>query len=167
MRPKGGRLIERCSIVVGVAVWAFGVSVARADIPPADACTSPEQPCQVAGPHYDQPGLCKVATCAKGVPDGDGGITTMTYACNRCQLSAEGGGGAGGGEAGAGGASAGAGGASAGAGGASAGTGGTPVGTEKKSSGCAVAGSDPGAAAAVIGILALLAARRRRRVTTG
>jgi len=156
-------LIVIGSIVVGAATFALGGTVARADIPPPDACTSPGQPCQVAGPNYDQAGVCRESTCTKGLPNGDGGITTMSYACNRCQLGAGGGGGAGGagGSSGVGGAA----GAGAAAGASGAGTGGAPVDPGKKSSGCAVAGGGDRADVAALAGLALLLARRRRRRT--
>jgi len=168
------------TVVVMGTLW--GAGAARADIPPADACTSPGQPCQVAGPNYDQPGICQTATCTRGTPDGHGGVTTTTYACNRCELS--GAGGAGGqesGTAGTSGSNGGAGGTPAAAGGAggtpaaaggaggapaAAGTGGQPVlgGPSKvsKSSGCAVAGSDGAPGLTALLLMALLLTRRAR-----
>src|SRR3569623_1560333 len=72
-------------IVVAVVMGTLGgAGAARAAVAPRDACTSPGQPCQVAGPNYDQPGICQTSTCLKSVPDGDGGRTTISYACNLC-----------------------------------------------------------------------------------
>ena len=99
------------SVVVFVAA---GAGLARADVAPPDACTAPGQPCQKAGPQYDQAGVCTTSLCTKYMPGPDGG-TTMRYNCNLCELSDAGvGGGAGGGTGG-----------SPGAGG-TPGTGGTP-----------------------------------------
>jgi hypothetical protein len=169
--------------VAVIAALALGANVARADIAPADACTSPGQPCQNAGPSYDQAGVCTAATCTKTIYNGPGDLTTMQYACNQCQPAGGAGGsngGAGGtstatggvggtsGETGgAGGTSQGAAGASAGASGEAGGAGGHPVlgGPSKvvtKSSGCAVGGSGDGASAAVLLLLALVLARRAR-----
>lgn len=78
------------AVLMGGTLWAAGA--AWADVAPRDACTSPGQPCQVAGPTFDQPGTCQTTTCTRVLPDGDGGMMTTTYACNRCF----GGGGAGG-----------------------------------------------------------------------
>ena len=170
--------MKNVSLILAVIGMLGGAGAARADIPPADSCTSPGQPCQVAGPNYDQAGICQTATCTKGFPDGQGGITTTTYACNRCELGGAGGaGGAVSGTAGSSGSTGGAGGtptaggaggapAGGGAGGTTAGAGGQPVlgGPSKvsKSSGCAVAGSAGGGDLAALLLLALLFARRAR-----
>lgn len=146
------------AIVVGVL---GGAGTAWADLAPRDACTSPGQPCQAAGPNFDQAGTCQATTCTKGLPDGNGGITTTTYACNLCV------GGGNGGTTGAGGTAAtgGSGDAAGGAGGAPAGTGGqTPIvdpkPTPAKSSGCAVGG---GASLDVTALLLLALSFVRRR----
>ncbi|HXU64167.1 MAG TPA: MYXO-CTERM sorting domain-containing protein [Polyangia bacterium] len=73
-----------CVVVVFAPV---GAGVARADVAPPDACTSPGQPCQTAGARYDQGGICMTTVCTKYMPSADGGGTTMRYDCNRCQVS--------------------------------------------------------------------------------
>jgi len=76
---------------LSVAVWAAivigGATRAHADVPPPDLCTSPGQPCQNAGAQYNQAGTCAATTCTKMIPNGDGGMTTMTYDCNLCQTA--------------------------------------------------------------------------------
>ncbi len=148
---------------------ASGGKPARADIPPADTCTSPGQPCQNAGAINGpgKPGTCVEATCTKSLFH-DGGLTTMTYACHRCEASdagtaaAGGTGGAAPGVAGAGG-TAGAAGATA-AGGATGSAGKPGAGS---SSGCAMAGSPARPATTAVGpsfaLLTILLTRRRRR----
>ncbi|HXU60451.1 MAG TPA: hypothetical protein VN962_02030 [Polyangia bacterium] len=73
-----------CLVLVFAAV---GAGVARADIPPPDACSAPGQPCQTAGPGYDQAGVCTTSLCTKYMPSPDGGGTTMRYNCNLCAVS--------------------------------------------------------------------------------
>jgi len=75
------------SIVMVVVVMAFAAAPARADVPPPDLCTSPGQPCQNAGPQYNQSGTCTATTCTKQVPSPDGGMMSMTYDCNLCQVA--------------------------------------------------------------------------------
>jgi MYXO-CTERM domain-containing protein len=137
------------SVVVFAAVSA---GAARADIAPPDACTSPGQPCQTAGPGYDQAGVCVTALCTKYIPAADGGGTTMRYNCNLCQVSDAG--------------------VSTGTGGGGEATGGSPgTGGSKVppnccgvASGCAVAPGD-GAGLTGLGLLAMAAtiALSRRR----
>jgi len=144
------------AVLVGGTLWTAGA--AWADVAPRDACTSPGQPCQVAGPTFDQPGTCQTVTCTRVLPDGDGGMMTTTYACNRCfggggaggNIGTGGAGGHGGGAGGVGGGAAGAGGsatggaggsatggAGGGAGGGSAGAGGSPTATGGAAGGAA------------------------------
>jgi MYXO-CTERM domain-containing protein len=85
-----------CSIVTVVGVLAFAAAAARADLAPPDMCTAPNQPCQNAGPQYNRSGICVATTCTKQVPAADGGMTSMTYDCNRCEMADGGAGGAGG-----------------------------------------------------------------------
>src|SRR4051794_32392573 len=151
--------MKRTSLLVAVFVGGIvcGQGAAWADLAPPDACTSPGQPCQVAGPQYDQPGTCQMTTCTKSLPDGNGGVSTTTYACNLCISSNAGGnsgmaGASGSGAAGGGGrdpaGAGGLGGNGAGAvGGATGGAGGQTPGPGPKNapskSGCAVAGGGP------------------------
>jgi hypothetical protein len=72
-------------VAVSLAMLTIGANRARADVPPPDLCTSPGQPCQNAGPQYNQAGTCMATTCTKTLPNGDGGTTTMTYDCNLCR----------------------------------------------------------------------------------
>jgi MYXO-CTERM domain-containing protein len=136
--------LARCSsIATLVAITVFAASSARADVPPPDTCTVPGQPCQNAGPQYDQSGVCVATTCTKQVPSADGGMMPMTYACNRCEVP-DGGSGVGG-------------------------TGGSTTHPSSGSSGCAIAPGDAGSGHAVPAIillagLALAAARRRTSV---
>ena len=178
------------SVAVVVLLAAGGATPARADVAPADICTSPGQPCQnagaITGPGH--PGTCVATTCTKSVRQPDGGFTSMTYDCNRCEApdggtaEADGAAGAGGGTAGAAGGTAGAtGAAGATATGGTIGTGGVP-GTggspatgatgghgakpPTSSSGCALAGSPSGRGVGVVALALALAAtfiRRRRR----
>ena len=167
-------------IVVAVVMGTLGgAGAARADLAPRDACTSPGQPCQVAGPNYDQPGTCQTTTCMKSLPDGDGGRSITSYACNLCMQVGGGTAGAGGnstgaagssGTAGAAGSSAGAagGGGAAGTSAATGGAGGTPAGAggagptpPSKSSGCAVGGGETGLGLTTLALLALVFLRRR------
>jgi MYXO-CTERM domain-containing protein len=179
------------SVSLFVVIAASGVTPARADVPPADTCTSPGQPCQNAGAVNGpgQPGTCVEATCTKYLFH-DGGLTPMTYTCHRCEApdggtaGGDGTAGAAGGTAGAAGGSAGAAGGAAGATatGGTSGTGGTTgsggsaatggaTGTAGKagggsSAGCAVAGSPThparAAGALSLALLTILLARRRR-----
>ncbi|MFL5304205.1 MAG: hypothetical protein ACJ8F1_03280 [Polyangia bacterium] len=169
------------SVSVFVAIAASGLS-ARADVPPADQCTAPGQPCQNAGAVTGpgQPGTCVAATCIKTMRSADGGFTYMPYDCHRCEAP-DGGTTGGGGAAGAAGGTAGAAGGTAGAAGGTAGataTGGTigsggsssTGGTGSKtmpgsSSGCAVAGlpARRGAAAGALSLALLTILLRRRR----
>ncbi|HSS39177.1 MAG TPA: hypothetical protein VLT58_10440 [Polyangia bacterium] len=178
-------------LILVLVVAAATVGPARADVPPPDLCTAPGQPCQnagaITGPGH--PGTCVATTCTKSVRGADGGLTPMTYDCNKCEAP-DGGTAGGDGTAGAAGGTAGAGGGggalaaggTSGAAGASAtggttGTGGTSAtggatGSAGKSgggssSGCTVAGS-PGRPATTtvalsLGFLTILLARRRRR----
>jgi hypothetical protein len=129
-------VVVACS-VIGLLQVAWR-SPARADIAPRDACTAPGQPCNTAGPTFDQPGICTATTCTRSVP------TPMTYACNLCQVASSGTGGAAGGSGGADGGGGGGGGAPAAATGGSAGGGvagesGHP--STKSGGGCAIAGT--------------------------
>jgi len=146
----------RNSLFAGVLflglLWETGV--ARADIPPPDACTSPGQPCQVAGPQYDQPGTCQPSTCTKAPPDGDGGVTIMMYPCNLCISGAGGHGGAGGTAGSAAGGASGVG----GAGGQGTSPGPKP---QPSKSGCAVAGDGTPLGLGTLLLLALVFLRRR------
>lgn len=81
---------------VSLAFVTLGISSARADLAPPDACTAPGQPCHNAGPQYDQAGTCTATSCTKAVPNGNGGTTTMKYDCNLCQTEAADAGGGGG-----------------------------------------------------------------------
>jgi len=72
-------------VAMSLATVTFGASRARADVPPPDLCTSPDQPCQNAGAQHNQAGTCMATTCTKTLPNGDGGFTTMTYDCNLCR----------------------------------------------------------------------------------
>lgn len=152
-------------VAVFVVSIAWTAGSARADLLPPDACTSPGQPCQVAGPHYDQAGTCQATTCTKGLPDGQGGVTTTTYACNLCVADGAGGisGAAGAGGHGTGGS---AGGGAAGAGGnAAGGAGGQRPGpgpkNEPSKSGCTVAGGASDLDLAALLLLGLAFLRRR------
>ncbi|HXJ19191.1 MAG TPA: hypothetical protein VMT03_03085 [Polyangia bacterium] len=160
------------------------VGAARADIAPADSCTSPGQPCQNAGAVYNapgQPGTCVASTCTKSIRSADGGLTPISYACNLCKATGDGGTSAAGGSGGIGGSSSatggtggsssatgGTGGGASATGGTSgpAGTGGSSVHTGGGSSGCSVV---PGRSSdEALGLLAAavaigLAARLRRR----
>lgn len=60
-------------------------SVARADVPPPNACDSEGSSCQTAGSDYDQPGTCSKKTCSRATPDG-----TMEYECLLCAGGASG-----------------------------------------------------------------------------
>ena len=152
--------------VVGAALLVTLVigGVARADLAPPDTCSSPGQPCQNAGPAYNQAGSCVAATCTKQIRSSDGGLTPVSYSCNACQVS---------GAAGTGGTSAsGAGGTGvAGTGGMSvagtggAGTGGASSRTSGGSSGCAVAGKTGGGDIGLklaLGLVGLALVSRRR-----
>jgi MYXO-CTERM domain-containing protein len=147
---------------IAILVAVSGEGAARADIPPADACTAPGQPCQNAGPNYDQPGSCVAATCQKGHLE-DGGVVYTPYDCHLCR--GDGGSGGGGGSA-AGGASAtgGSGGATTGHGGATA-TGGSRANPGGSSSGCSLAGGESATPATwlLIGLGGFLARRRKTR----
>ncbi|HVT09368.1 MAG TPA: hypothetical protein VHO67_18035, partial [Polyangia bacterium] len=88
-------------VVVVVLLAAGGATPARADVAPPDLCTSPGQPCQnagaITGPGH--PGTCVATTCTKSVRQPDGGFTSMSYQCNKCEAvdgGILGGGGAGG-----------------------------------------------------------------------
>lgn len=72
-------------VAMSLATVTIGANQARADIPPPDACTSPDQPCQNAGAQHNQAGTCTATTCTRTLPNGDGGTTTMTYDCNLCR----------------------------------------------------------------------------------
>lgn len=89
MRSRPSAFVAALSLAF---VTVVGIRSARADLPPPDLCTAPGQPCQNAGPKYDQAGTCAATSCTKTVPDGDGGTTTMKYDCNLCQLVAADGG---------------------------------------------------------------------------
>jgi MYXO-CTERM domain-containing protein len=54
---------------------------ARADVPPADSCTTAGSSCDTAAPDYKSPGTCTDTTCTKLNP-ADGG--TYEYPCLRC-----------------------------------------------------------------------------------
>jgi MYXO-CTERM domain-containing protein len=142
-------LLFVCSVVV---LAALGSEVARADVAPPDSCTSPGQPCQAAGPQYNQAGICTTTVCTKYLPSPDGGGTTMRYDCNRCEVSDAG--------AGSGGTT-----ASGGASGGAQGTGGFPSCCGSARSGCAVAASHPDGGqlglALLIGVGLAVMVRRR------
>jgi MYXO-CTERM domain-containing protein len=134
-----------CSIGIVVGLVAFAAA-ARADLAPPDTCTAPGQPCQNAGPQYNQSGTCRAATCTKQVPAPDGGMMTMTYDCNRCE------------------------GADAGTGGSGGGDGGPGPKPSSGSSGCAVAGGTAEGEHVPAGILlvvGLVLAAVRRRTSIG
>jgi MYXO-CTERM domain-containing protein len=139
------------SVLVLSLVLGVGAGVARADLAPPDSCSSPGQPCQNAGAAYNQSGTCTAATCQRSVPNADGGLTSMSYACDVCQAMGTGGG------------------SGTGTGG-STGAAGAPAHTGGGSSGCAVApgrpdGSGPGGVAVLVAI-GLAAAFRRRHAST-
>ena len=147
------------AIAIGFATLTIGALHARADLAPPDSCTSPGQPCQNAGPQFNQPGTCVSATCTKQVPAADGGTMSMTYDCSRCQLGTGGAGGGGAGGSGTGG---------SGTGGSGAGGSGLGGPSKTGSSGCAVApagesGRTSGTAW-LIATLMLVIARRRTSV---
>jgi hypothetical protein len=75
------------SALVAGAVVLASPRPARADVAPQDACTAPGQPCMNAAPDYHTDGTCTASTCLRTVPDGDGGVTTMEYACNLCKAA--------------------------------------------------------------------------------
>jgi MYXO-CTERM domain-containing protein len=164
------------TVILSFFVVVAGVGVARADIPPADSCTAPGQPCQNAGAVTNapgQPGTCVATTCTKQVRGADGGLTPISYDCNRCEANG-GNGGNGGGSAtgGNGGSSATGTGGETATGGSSAppGTGGSTVHTGGGSSGCSVvpggSSDDASGALAVLLVLALAVALRRRHAST-
>jgi hypothetical protein len=67
--------------------------VARADIPPPDACDVEGAPCDNAGGHGGQSGVCSKATCSRATGLG-GAEGVMFYECLRCepgQVPADGG----------------------------------------------------------------------------
>ncbi|HTB60400.1 MAG TPA: hypothetical protein VLC06_21170 [Polyangia bacterium] len=136
------------SVAALAATLVIGVGVARADLAPPDSCSSPGQPCQNAGAGYDQAGTCVATTCTKQVRSSDGGLTSMTYSCDACQISGAGGG-SGTGTGGSG----------------SVGTGGAPTHSSSGSSGCAIAGNAGGGDAAALialGLIGLALGSRRR-----
>jgi MYXO-CTERM domain-containing protein len=144
------------SLLLGVGI----VGVARADLAPPDTCTSPGQPCQSAGPQYNQPGTCTASTCQRSVPSADGGRTSMSYACDLCETTGAGGSNGTGGTNG--------GGGSNGTGGAN-GAAGATTHTGGGSSGCALApgradGDGPGGVGVLVAI-GLAAAFRRRHAS--
>src|SRR5256885_6319832 len=79
-------------VPVLVVISTSAATPARADIPPADTPTAPDQPCQnagaIVGPGH--PGTCVTATCMKYLRGADGGLTPMTYDCSRCEAPAGG-----------------------------------------------------------------------------
>jgi MYXO-CTERM domain-containing protein len=78
-------------LIASFLVLSLGAGIARADVAPPDACTSPGQPCQTAGVQYNQPGTCTATTCTRSVRNADGGFTPISYACDLCQASGAGG----------------------------------------------------------------------------
>lgn len=65
--------------------------LARADVPPIDACNSTDvgKTCNNAGQQGTQAGVCTTTTCTKYLPGTDGGTTT--YACTLCLPPGDGG----------------------------------------------------------------------------
>lgn len=88
------------SLALIAVALTLGAAAARADVPPPDACTSPGQPCQNAGPQFDRTGTCVRTTCTRQVPAADGGTMPMSYDCNLCRTPDGGAGGSGGGSSG-------------------------------------------------------------------
>jgi hypothetical protein len=95
-------------VALAFVLCALRSSVARADVPPIDACTSPGASCENAGPGGNLPGICTVDTCTRpiGPPSAAGaaGSDVISYECLRCKKGSLGEAGAGGthGEAGSG-----------------------------------------------------------------
>lgn len=154
---------------------------AWADLAPPQNCTAPGQPCTNAGMSANQSGVCVATTCTRLVP-ADGGVTTMSYSCNRCQTPGGGGAGGGAGQGGQGGqdgAQNGTGGrGSGGVGGSTVDGGGVPDAAvdgriSGKDSGCSVGGGSPARGfggqlfAGVVGLAGIFgftfAVRRRER----
>jgi hypothetical protein len=81
------RSVSLYAVPVFLATLGFA-PLARADVPPPDECTgSVGATCSNAGPSNDQDGICTNETCTHSTPNGDGGVTTSTYACVLCELS--------------------------------------------------------------------------------
>ncbi len=123
------------------AVVGLAPTVARADVPPQDACNSTDvgNACNNAGPQGNQAGVCANTTCTKYLPGSDGGTTT--YACTLCLPPGDGG--------------------SAGA----TGDGGAKKSSGSDGGGCSVSGAHTNSTAGLLLGLGLvgLAFRRRRR----
>jgi hypothetical protein len=149
--------------IIGLVSWLsiFGAAEARADLAPANTCTTAGQSCTNAPPDYKTAGTCKASTCNRFVPGPDGARQPMPYDCTLCVADNGAGGGGTAGSTGAGG------GAAAGAGAAGA-AGATSAGSKDESGcNCVVSPARGGSAIAAlmlaIGAGALLAERRARR----
>ncbi|HKU41565.1 MAG TPA: hypothetical protein VJR89_25585 [Polyangiales bacterium] len=59
-------------------LWA--AEPARADVLDPRTCNSPGQPCTA----LNFSGICVATTCSRARPSGDGGVSTVDYACNLC-----------------------------------------------------------------------------------
>jgi hypothetical protein len=141
------------SLIAALCVaGALLAPVARADIPPIDACSTEGVACRNAGPLGNRAGICTSATCSRG--SADGGVTH--YDCFLCREQ---------GAAGA--AGAGAAGATGGGAGAEETAGATST-NGSSDDGCSCSfkalGTERGIATlmAVLGLAALAVARRRR-----
>src|SRR5262245_19364868 len=79
--PMRNPIVALGSMAAIVATLIVAVP-ARADLAPPDHCTAPGQPCQNAGPQFNQAGTCTATTCTRQVPAPDGGMMPMSYDCN-------------------------------------------------------------------------------------
>jgi MYXO-CTERM domain-containing protein len=85
------RRIARTAALI-LAFAAFGPHLARADVLPMDWCNADSvgKPCDHAGPHWDQPGICAATTCSHRVfpcdASGDKPCAPATYPCGHCTL---------------------------------------------------------------------------------
>lgn len=79
--------IARARVALFVVACAlaslFAPQLARADLPPLDACNAPGNRCFNAGDFGSGPGTCVITTCSRFLP-GSGGGKTVTYECKRC-----------------------------------------------------------------------------------
>jgi len=78
------RFLFSTSLLSLLTAWS---AAALADVPPEDACkptASVGSTCNVAGPNFDQPGICASAMCQHVGEGADGGLTMTEEPCVLC-----------------------------------------------------------------------------------
>ncbi len=77
--------LRAVSIAVLTVAAALHATVARADIPPDNACGEVGSACNTAGDGYKQAGVCTQTKCSRTFPGPDG-LKTVENDCNLCMV---------------------------------------------------------------------------------